>query len=418
MSARPDQPTPTQLRQLLDASKLLHSTLELAPLLDRIIDIARDLVRADRATLYVVDHDAGELWTKTVAGPRIEAFRLPLGEGIAGHAAATGQASLLKDAHRSPRFNPAIERETGYRTRSLLTVPFRDRDGRVMGVLQGINHRRGEFHARERTLLRQLGEYVALALENAFYVEELREKKRMEEDLIAARRIQFNLLPRQLPQPPGVELAARYRPCLAVGGDCYDALVAANGSLYFSLGDVAGKGLTAAMMMSNLQALFRAEARRGRPLAELLGWMNELFHESTEAHQFATFCAGRLEPATGRLQLGLAGHDPALLRRADGTVEEAGRGGLMLGVMPGFEFPVVELELAPGDMLLLYSDGITEQANPDDDMFGRERLEECLRGGGETELAMGLEQVESTVEEFARGVAASDDFTLLAVRRA
>ncbi len=412
-------PTTSQLIALLEASKLLNSTLDLTTLLNRILQCARDLSGADRATLYLVDHETSELWTMTMAGDKIQSFRLPMGKGIAGRAAQTGRVGNIADAYRSPHFNRDLDAKTGYRTRSMLTVPFRGRDRRVLGVIQTINHlERGHFGPAERWSIERLGDYAALAIENAMFVKALQDKKRMEEDLLAARHIQGSLLPKSLPRVAGVDLAARYTPCLEVGGDCFDALALPGGRLGFSLGDISGKGITAALMMANLQALFRVEARRdGEPHA-VLSTMNRLFHESTQVEHFATFFYGILDPVTGLLRFCSAGHESPVLLRGDGSILEVDRGGVPLGILPDFPFVTQEAALRQGDLCLIYSDGITEQNDPKRREFGRARLISIVRQSRHLPAEALAQAVEVAVREFARGQKQWDDLTLVVLRLA
>ena len=330
------KPTVKQLEALLEASKMLNSTLESEELLRRLLDSARALSGADRSTLYLVDEARKNIWTSVVSGPQIESFRLPMGVGIAGHVIAGGRTSRLRDAYRSKHFNRAQDRKTGYRTKSVLTVPFHGRDGEVAGAIQAINHvRRGYFDEREQVILEQLGEYAALALENARYVEVLKQKRKMDDDLLAARHIQHSMLPRRAPSVEGVDLGTVYIPCLAVGGDSFDTITLANGHVAFALGDISGKGLTAAMMMANLQSLLRAEARRVSPPHEALTTMNEIFHDITDDTKFATFFYGVVDPATGHLRYSAAGHDPMIVMHANGELADTELGGPPLDQLLG-----------------------------------------------------------------------------------
>lgn len=413
----PHGPSVRQLTELLEASKLLNSTLDLDTLLDRILQSARELSHADRATLYLVDHAHHELWTTTMAGNRIDSFRLPMGKGVAGGVARTGRISMLADAYRSRRFNRELDRQTGYRTRSLLTVPFRGRDRRVLGVIQVINRQGNRpFGAAERWAIDRLGDYVALALENAMFVKELQDKKRMEDDLVAARRIQVSLLPKELPHDPRYDLAARYVPSLEVGGDCYDAMRLPDGRLGFSLGDICGKGITAALMMANLQALFRLEARRGGDPHVVLSTINRLFHESTQTEHFATFLYGTLDLDTGRVRYCCAGHEPMLVLRADGDEVQMPRGGLPVGILSEFPFETQSLQLAPGDVCVLFSDGITEQTDAEGEEFGRERLRQVVSEARGLPAAEVQRAVEEAVRRFAGDRPPADDFTLLVLK--
>jgi sigma-B regulation protein RsbU (phosphoserine phosphatase) len=257
---------------------------------------------------------------------------------------------------------------------------------------------------------------VALALENAMFVKELQDKKRMEDDLVAARRIQVSLLPKELPRDPRCDLAARYVPCLEVGGDCYDALRLPDGRMGFSLGDICGKGITAALMMANLQALFRLEARRGGDPHVVLSTINRLFHESTQTEHFATFLYGAVDLDTGSVRYCCAGHEPMLVVRAGGDVVEMPRGGLPVGILPDFPYLTQTLQLDPGDVCVLFSDGITEQTDDDGEEFGRDRLRAVVTEARALPAEAVLQSVEAAVRGFAAHQQPADDFTLLVMK--
>jgi len=438
--------TPGQMRGLLAASLDLNSTLELDEVLRRVTDTACGIARAERATLYVLDRAASEVWTRAVSGPRIETIRLPVGHGLVGRAAETGRTSHLRDAYRSPHFDRSFDAANGFRTRAILTVPVRDRQRNVVGVLQAMNQRgRGWFSDGDRRALEVLGDTAALALENALAVQALRDKKKIDAQLEAARQIQSMLLPQEVATPEGYSLAARYLPCEAVGGDCYDVLdLEESGRTGFAVGDISGKGLTAAIMMANLMALLRVEARRSIAPDRVLTSMNRLFHDSTAPQYFATFFYGVLDAAAGDVRFATAGHEPPLVVRADGSVDDeilgdtllatAGHepplvvradgsvddeilGDTLLGILPDVEFQPRHVVLDAGDVFVLCSDGVTEQADPKEKFFERAGLEKVIVAHRDETADAIAEAVLAAVRDFAKGTPPSDDLTLLVLKR-
>jgi len=411
--------TPGQMRGLLAASLDLNSTLELDEVLRRVTDTACGIARAERATLYVLDRAASEVWTRAVSGPRIETIRLPVGHGLVGRAAETGRTSHLRDAYRSPHFDRSFDAANGFRTRAILTVPVRDRQRNVVGVLQAMNQRgRGWFSDGDRRALEVLGDTAALALENALAVQALRDKKKIDAQLEAARQIQSMLLPQEVATPEGYSLAARYLPCEAVGGDCYDVLdLEESGRTGFAVGDISGKGLTAAIMMANLMALLRVEARRSIAPDRVLTSMNRLFHDSTAPQYFATFFYGVLDAAAGDVRFATAGHEPPLVVRADGSVDDEILGDTLLGILPDVEFQPRHVVLDAGDVFVLCSDGVTEQADPKEKFFERAGLEKVIVAHRDETADAIAEAVLAAVRDFAKGTPPSDDLTLLVLKR-
>ena len=200
-----------------------------------------------------------------------------------------------------------------------------------------------------------------------------RRDQRQQRELEDARLIQRGLLPTAVPQVPGVEIGVVWQPASGVGGDCFDTL-AFGAALGVSIADIAGKGLPAALLMSNLQAAVRAFAQESTSPASICGSVNRLLCRNMASGRFATFCYARIEPAARRIVYANAGHNRPLLLRADGTVSELSQGGMVLGVFPENTYEQAEMPLASGDRLVFYTDGITEARNAAGDEYGEERL--------------------------------------------
>ena len=200
-----------------------------------------------------------------------------------------------------------------------------------------------------------------------------RRDQRQQRELEDARLIQRGLLPTAVPQVPGIEIGVAWQPASGVGGDCFDTL-AFGAALGVSIADIAGKGLPAALLMSNLQAAVRAFAQESTPPASICGSVNRLLCRNMASGRFATFCYARIEPAARRIVYANAGHNRPLLVRPDGTVSELSQGGMVLGVFPENTYEQAEMPLASGDRLVFYTDGITEARNAAGDEYGEERL--------------------------------------------
>jgi sigma-B regulation protein RsbU (phosphoserine phosphatase) len=200
-----------------------------------------------------------------------------------------------------------------------------------------------------------------------------RRDHRQQRDFEEARLIQRGLLPTTVPQVIGIDLSVSWQPADGVGGDCFDTLAFGN-VLGISIADIAGKGLPAALLMSNLQAAVRAFAQENVSPASICSSVNRLLCRNMASGRFATFCFARLEPAARRIVYSNAGHNPPFVFRKDGQVEALSEGGMVLGVFPDNAYEQGEIELGPGDRVLFYTDGITEARNPEGDEYGEERL--------------------------------------------
>lgn len=242
------------------------------------------------------------------------------------------------------------------------------------------------------------------------------EKERLEADLEAARSIQQRLLPQGSPAVAGIDVAGISLPSRVVGGDLFYFLPFGVGSLGLAVGDVSGKSLPAAFLMSNVIAVLRAEAQIGVEVDESLSRINRLIAEQIEPNRFVTLFYGIVDRRTDSLRYACAGHEPALIVRADGTVAWLREGGTPLGILADRTYRAASERFSKGDVLVLYSDGLTEADSADGEFFGNERLARCVvaaRAGSSTEI---LAAILEAVREFTGGRPLSDDRTLVVVR--
>ena len=240
-----------------------------------------------------------------------------------------------------------------------------------------------------------------------------RRDQRQQREIEEARLIQRGLLPRSVPAVSGVELAVAWQPANGVGGDCFDTL-AFGPALGVSIADIAGKGLPAALLMSNLQAAVRAFAQESVPPSSICGSVNRLLCRNMASGRFATFCYARIEPAARRLIYSNAGHNPPLLVRADGSIAALGLGGMVLGVFPENAYEQAELTVDRGDRVVFYTDGITEARNPEGDEYGEDRLAAVALGARAQPVEAIKDALLADVNGFTGGTF-EDDATLIVV---
>jgi sigma-B regulation protein RsbU (phosphoserine phosphatase) len=273
------------------------------------------------------------------------------------------------------------------------------------------------YTSEDRELLVTVAHQASLALENADLLAVARREAQLAREVEIARDVQRNLFPRELPRVPGWEVAAVCRPARTVAGDYYDVMLGADGALGLALGDVSGKGVGASLLSAGLHAMVRG--RLPAPacdLARLLEDLNTHLVESSAEGMFATLVVARIDPSSGRMAYANAGHPPALLMGAAG-----GRwlddGGPLAGVIPRARYAPGELSLVPGDLLVIYSDGVTEAARPGGEMFGEQRLLEALRCARDLPAAEVLSRLLEAVEGFAGAEEPADDISVIVVRR-
>jgi sigma-B regulation protein RsbU (phosphoserine phosphatase) len=405
------------LRSLLEVSKAMAGATDLDSLLAVILERVTVVMEAERATLFIHDESTATLWNRLSGSLTRGQLRIPMGTGIAGHVAQTGRLLNVPDAYADPRFNPRVDMETGFHTRSILCVPMFGHDRKLVGVVQVLNKvDRTVFTSDDEELLEALASHAALALDRARLVEAFVEKQRIEEGLRLAHEIQMAMLPRALPREADFDLAAELRPARSVGGDLYDFFVDGR-RLWFLVGDVAGKGVAAALYMAVAGTSFRASLQADVPLSAVLARVNRELCRNNGGAMFVTAFAACLDLETGDVETGNAGHNPPYHLGRNGAIRKVTEPrGVPLGVIGSYEYPTSRLRLEPGDGLYLYTDGVTEALNERGEAFSGQRLEAYLGGVSGARAAELVSGSLSAVQGFVGGAEQFDDIAILAVR--
>lgn len=411
--------TAGQLQAVLESTRLINSVLDIDQLLPIIVEEINRNLKADRSTLFLVDKQRREIWSKVLLGDASLSIRLPIGQGIAGHVARSGEIVNIPDAYQDKRFNPEVDRKSGYRTRTILCAPVRDKQGAIAGVVQVLNKRRGTFNESDVRFLNALAVHIAIAIENARLFQESLKRKALEDEMILAGEMQRFLLPRKVPQPLPYELFVYHQPARQAGGDYYDFFEFPE-HLDFLVADVSGKGVSAALLMANLHAAFHALCNDTVEVTPLINSINRNFSAATAPDKYATLFFGRLNSDGHHLQYVNCGHIPPLLFRganAGETVIPLDVGGLPVGFLKNASYRRGRVDLQPGDNLLICSDGITEAMSRRGNMFGTSRIVEFIRANLNLPLEEMGNQFLQRVFRFSRDAQYDDDITLLILRR-
>lgn len=404
------------LQQIINASKLINSALDLDELLKVILDVALKIVDGENGTVYLVDKKRHELWSKVLEASEPVNIRLPLGKGIAGYVGATGDTLNIPDAYMDARFNPEVDRKTGYRTKTILCMPMKNKDDEIVGVFQLLNKRRGTFTPEDENAIRALSVHAAIAIERARLYHEERSKIMLEKELSAAHTVQVGLLPESLPVAEGYEFAARSIPAKSVAGDLYDMQQLENGTLTISLGDVSGKGMPAALLMANVQATVRAYSRLDSSADSCAKHSNDLLYRSTSPEKFVTLFYGVLDTMKHVLRYTNAGHEePFFFHKAEQIKLKAG--GIPLGVVDHFPYTEELIQFDAGDVLILYSDGISDAINSNGERFGIERFEYIAKDCFDSPAEEIADSIFTAVNEHVLDTPQFDDMTLLVIKR-
>jgi len=387
-------------------------------LLSAIMDLVFEAVRPERGFLMLLDPVTGTLEPKVVrVDKRSPGGDITLSRRIADMVVQEKQSVLTSDALHDPRFEHG-ESIVAQGIRSAMCVPLWN-SREVIGLVYADSRIRiNSFTPADLRILSNLANMAAVKIENNRLFERTLQVRAMERDLELAAAIQRNLMPRCCPPMEGYDIGGANLPCRTVGGDTYDFLPRSGNRLWVAVGDVAGKGLPAAMLMSHFQAMLRGLAEADRPLSQLVGRLNDNLSLMLAANQFISFFVVELDPTEGILSYVNAGHNPPIMVRASGEVERLLGSGPVLGVVPGFAYPAHEIRIAAGDTLLLYSDGATESRNPGEEEFGEDRLVRCLKEVASLKTAAGLARLKESILGFCKtSVPTYDDITLILLRR-
>ena len=404
------------LTSIVNATRLINSTLDLDELMEQIRKIAKDELNAEKATIVLGDEDKRELHSVYLEDTHLE-IDLPFGSGIGGIVAETGKSLLIDDAQNDPRFYKGVDEISGYTTQTIVCAPMYNKEHKLIGVFQALNSKNGKFSENDRRFLEDLSIQAALAIENAFLYAEAKEKKKLEEDLDLARDIQKKLLPLSAPAINGYDIAGINIPAQAVGGDYFDFVNIDKKNLIFALGDVSGKGISAALLMASLQASFRAQSAGNVEISEMTSVLNNHICNSTTSSKYITFFSGILDIDKGAVRYCNAGHNPPLIIRKQGDVEKLNTGGIPLGFVPDFQYSEEIVDLDVGDLLVVYSDGVTETFDDKQNEFAEKNLTEILLNNLEHESKEIIENILDSLKEFSGDENFDDDVTLLIVKR-
>ncbi len=415
-NARLHTRTTRQARTLVllnEIARELTSILNVDELLKRIAELLSRLIDYQMFSILLVD-EAGEKLQHRFSLRFQENIQLkhdvPLGDGLVGYAARHRQAVLVSDVSKDPRYillNPE--------TRSEMAVPLIYKD-KVLGVLDLEHTKRGFFTDDHKRTVTTLAAQVAIALENARLYEEIaRQEKRLERDLALARELQFRLLPHSLPKLPNLEVAAKFAPARAIGGDLYDFVNYSLDHLGMVIGDVSGKGAPAAIYAALVSGILRSHAPIEPGPAEMLRAVNFSLGERRIEGQFVSLIYAVWDDRNRSLQIANSGL-PRPLYCHDGKIEVIEATGLPLGLFDDAEYDEFTFKAKPGDMFVFFSDGILDARNKAGDMFGRHRTEAVIAGCADISADCVVKSLFKAVTDHAAGEDAFDDETVVAIR--
>jgi phosphoserine phosphatase len=410
------------VRRMLEVARHLSGSANLTQILSVIINAMRDTLAAERATVFEYDEAPQQLVSTVAHGldpaAGADEIRIPADSGLAGQCAQQRAIINVRDAYADDRFDRSIDKQTGFRTRSILTVPLVDDDQALIGVAQVLNKRGGPFEARDEEIALGLASLAAVAIRRGRLLEDQLVREKLQRDLQLARQIQQSTFPKQLPNPAGFEIAAWSEPAEETGGDAYDVIEQADRILLL-LADATGHGIGPALSVTQLRAMLRMGALVGAPLPDMAVHMNHQLHDDLPTGKFITAWMGELNIADRTLQSFSAGQGPLLKYDAARDAFEQLHGDtLPFGVVGDLDFtmppPIV---LGEGDIFAAISDGIFEAMDAGGEEFSAARTIDVIhacRGRSAQDILAGIKEA---VAAFSGDVEAADDRTAIIIKR-
>ena len=405
------------LETLLGVTSALAAPFDLMTMLGAVVDAAKQVLKADRGSVWLHEPSTDELVLLIATG--IAPVRVHSGAGLVGACARERAVINVPDCYADARFDPAVDRATGYKTRCMLTLPLIDHHDRLVGVMQVLNKAGGVFDAADEQLATALAAQCAVALQRVRMTEQLIEGEKMRQALEMARVVQMSTLPSSMPSVDGYEVACTFRPAELTGGDTYDVALIEPG-LLIVLGDATGHGIAPALTVTQMQAMLRMAFRLGADLDRAYVQVNNRLAETLADDRFVTAFIGLLDPRTHALRFHSGGQGPIFhFRAADGAFERYKPTSFPLGAMPlASARPSVTLALAPGDLLVLLSDGFYEQLDASGNEFGEQRVEALVRERHRDGAEAVRAGILAAVDAHAGATPQADDMTAVILRRA
>ncbi len=405
------------LRQILEVTRKLAAPFDLDTMLAEVVDASREILNADRGTVFLYDEKHDELVVRV--GTDLDHIRIPADKGIVGESAQTRKLINVPDCYADERFNRAIDKQTGYRSRCMLTIPLIGYEESLIGVLQILNKKDGVFDAQDEYVAQALAAQAAVVLHRVKLTEQIIESERLDREISVARDVQLGTLPTDMPDIAGYEFGGAFAPTDQTGGDLYDFVPLDDTRLFLLMGDATGHGIGPALSATQVRAMLRVAIRLESSLDDAFVHINDQLCEDLPDDRFVTGFFGLLDAETHTVRFHSGGQGPIMHFQADmGEYDWHPATTFPLGYIPQSDLQAPHsAEMEPGDILGLISDGIYEYENETGEQFGRKGV---MRVFDEHPHANAQELVDKIMEaarEHGGSAPQADDITIVLARR-
>lgn len=405
------------LNQILEVTRKLAAPFDLDTMLREVVDAARNILDADRGTVFLYDEQSDELVVRVAT--KLGTIRIPADMGIVGESAQKRVLINVPDCYADDRFNHAVDKQTGYRTRCMLTLPLIGYEDSLIGVLQILNKNEGTFDEQDEYVATALAAQAAVVLHRVKMTEALIVSEKLDREITVARDVQMGTLPKRMPSVKGYDIAGTFTPTDQTGGDLYDFIPLTEEKLFLLMGDATGHGIGPALSATQVRAMLRVALRLGADLGDAFTHINNQLVEDLPDDRFVTAFIGLLDAATHTVQFHSGGQGPIMhFHAADGRYDWAEPSTFPLGYMNQTDLKDARvIEMAPGDILGLISDGIYEYENPAGVQFGQAGLAKIIDGNSDGSMDELVQMIMRAAYDHGGPVPQADDMTIVLIRR-
>jgi len=405
------------LRRILEVTRKLAAPFDLDTMLTEVVDVSRNILDADRGTVFLYDELTDELVVRVAT--ELGTIRIPADKGIVGESAQTHKLINVPDCYADDRFNRGIDKQTGYRSRCMLTIPLLGFEDSLVGVLQILNKNDGVFDEQDEFIATALAAQAAVVLHRAKITEQIIESEKLDREIAVARDVQIGTLPKQMPTIDGYGFAGAFEPTDQTGGDLYDFVQLDEHRLFLLMGDATGHGIGPALSATQVRAMLRVALRLKSSLDDAFVHINDQLCDDLPDDRFVTGFFGLLDATQHKVSFHSGGQGPIMhYHAASGVYDWHAATTFPLGYLPQSDLASpVEIDLAPGDILGLISDGIYEYENEQGVQFGQQGVASVIDQIRDGDAGAVVAEIMRAVRQHGGSVPQADDITIVLARR-
>ena len=405
------------LRQILEVTRKLAAPFDLDTMLTEVVNASREVLNADRATVFLYDDATDELVVRV--GTDLEHIRIPADKGIVGESAQSRQLINVQDCYKDDRFNRAIDKQTGYRSRCMLTLPLIGYEKSLVGVLQILNKNVGIFDDQDEFVAQALAAQAAVVIHRAKTTEAIIASERLDREISVARAVQIGTLPKEMPVIEGYEFGGAFEPTDQTGGDLYDFVPMGDKRLFLLMGDATGHGIGPALSATQVRAMLRVALRLKTHLNDAFVHINDQLCDDLPDDRFVTGFFGVLDGNTHSVEFHSGGQGPIMhFHAASGEFDWHPATTFPLGYLPQTNMAApTKAHMQPGDVLGLISDGIYEYENESGEQFGQQRVAEIVAKNIDQTAQHLVNEILRAVRHHGDLAPQADDITIVVAKR-